>query len=120
LTCKAALALGVFAMTQGALLAQDFEADWGYFNPGSGPGMVQGYDMPGFTAAGYDFGLPGFSDGGIASFSAVDTNSHFGLGIYPPGAEGDVAQVSGTLGTNPNNTQPRSRLRIKAKSRRLR
>jgi hypothetical protein len=122
LTCNIALAFGVLALAPGALRAQYFEADWGHFNPGFGAGNFQGYEIPNFTAPGYDFGVPGFSDGGMTPFTSFGDNPHFGLGVYPPGVESDVAQASGILGINGNNTggnsEPRYRPKVGAKARR--
>jgi hypothetical protein len=110
-----ACALGVFALAPGVVHSQYYGADWDYFDPGFGPGIAPGYDLPSFPAPSYDFGIPGFSSEGSPTFVSIDNNPLFGMGLYPSGVESDVAEWNGILSSRGGYTENRYRSKVKDK-----
>jgi hypothetical protein len=95
-----ALALGLLGLAPGSVGAQYFEGAWAYSDLGSGYGGFQGAGLPGDSAPGFNFGAPGFSDGGMTPFTSFGSNPYFDMGTRPPGVEGEVAAVSGYIGND--------------------
>jgi len=118
--CRFALALGLLVLIPGSVRAQYLDGAWAYSDLTAGYGGFQGFGLPGDGAPGFGFGVPGFSDGGMAPFTSFGDNSHFGMGTSPAGVEQEVAEVSGYMGAQgpagDNNVRNHYRPRVKAKA----